>query len=126
MHPRQCLAHGKCAMKLAEVAFAVGFGRKVSFCWVGFMGVEERVLEREVWRPTSSWSHPSVKVSAPQGRKLSPLSSSGCSKQHLVSNQRSTNSRGMNGFVKPMNAWIAPWTQPAEPGELLETGILKG
>lgn len=72
------MAHGECAVKLAEMALAVGFGRKVSFCWVGVeaMGVEERVLERGVWRPTSSWSRSSVKVSVPQGRKLSLLSSS--------------------------------------------------
>lgn len=72
------MAHGEYAVKLAEMALAVGCGRKVSFCWVGVeaMGVEERVLERGVWRPTSSWSRSSGKVSVPQGRKLSLLSSS--------------------------------------------------
>lgn len=82
MRPAQSLARGKCIKKLAEIAFALGFGRKVSFCLVVVeaMGVEERVLEREVWRQTSSRSYSSMKVSAPQGRKVSLLYSSGCSR----------------------------------------------
>lgn len=67
MHLAQCLACGKCTVRLAEIAFALGVGRKVSFCLVRVeaMEVEERVLEREVWRQTPSRFHSSMQVPAP-------------------------------------------------------------
>lgn len=48
----QCLAHSKCIIKVAEIAFAMGLGMKGE--GISLVGVEGRTLEREVWRPTSS------------------------------------------------------------------------
>lgn len=48
----QCLAHSKCIIKVAVIAFAMGVGMKGE--GISLVGVEGRTLEREVWRPTSS------------------------------------------------------------------------
>lgn len=50
------LAHSKCTVKSAEVACAKGVGMKGVGISLGVevTGVEERVLERDVWRQTSS------------------------------------------------------------------------
>lgn len=50
------LAHSKCTIKLAEIAFVQEVGMKgvgISLVGVEATGVEERVLEKEVWRQTS-------------------------------------------------------------------------